>query len=94
MEAHTYIHLKRRPFFDLPYLLGLNHVVKFGLCAVSHSVCVLVCWSDQNSCPNPEAETHLDHTIALIQTQHSACASPEGKWKQTEEKKGWQEDGG
>lgn len=47
-------------------------------------MCVLVCWSDQNPCPNPEAETHPDHRTVLIQTQHSARASPKGIWKQTE----------
>lgn len=39
-------------------------------------------WSDRNSRPNPEADTHPDHRTALIQTQHSACASPEGIRKQ------------
>lgn len=58
------------------YLLALDNTVT-GMCAV-------MCWGDQNSHPNLEADTHLNHKPPLEHTQHSACASPEGIQEQME----------
>lgn len=55
------------------------------MCEVGHSVHVLVSLVDRQSYPNLEAKTHADHRTALIQTQHSGCALPEGIHKQMEE---------
>lgn len=80
----THTHVKKQTSLSSTYLLCLNHVGKFGMYTVGHSVCALVCQSDQNSCPTPEADTLRDHRTALIRTQHSGCASPKGIWKQME----------